>query len=81
MRYSKRRVSKRRSMKRSCKRHAKRGCKTSSKQRVSKSYTRRHVMKGGWGGASIMDTVMKPFKNDDEEKNASIYGGWGEVIN
>lgn len=44
MRYSKRKISKRRVCKRSCKRHAKRACKTCKRNH---SYTRRRIMKGG----------------------------------
>ena len=64
MRGTKRRVVKRRVTKRRI-------------NKRSRSYRRRHSMKGGWGGASVMDTVLKPFKKDED--NAPMYGGWGEL--
>jgi len=53
-----------------------------TKRRINKrsrSYKRRHSMKGGWGGATVMDTVLKPFKNDEEEESPMYGGGWGEI--
>ena len=85
MRYSKQKISKRGC--KTSKRHTKRnctklGCKTCKRNRY---YSRRRVMKGGWGGTStsvpIITKLMEPFNIDDEENKAPTYGGWGELIN
>ena len=71
MRYSKRFI-KRRCTKR-------RRAKTYKRNR---SYRRRNVMKGGWGGTtSSVPAIKKLFDiDDDDEIKAPMYGGWGEAI-
>ena len=48
----------------------------------NRSYRRRHIMKGGWGGnPTSLPVIKKLFDiDDDDEIKAPMYGGWGEAL-
>ena len=74
MRYSKRFIKRKR-----VKTYRRRRVKSCKRNR---SYRRRHVMKGGWGGTPTSVPIIKKLFDidDDDETEAPMYGGWGELL-